>query len=265
VPRNFIGQAQDMKAAHLRNLYQMTSFNPAPGTNSIGGFGLRHDGTFGSLFLFYSQTIFTFSGNAAEKTDIQAFLLCFDTGTAPAVGYSRTASFTNVANASLSNDWSTLEAQAVGGTNIDLILKGTVDGVRHGLLYQPGLNNYKLDTTNAAALTRAQLTAKIQAGDTLTLMGVPPGSGLRLAIDRNGDGVLDADEPRPGLQVALTGGNFVVHWPLSAAGFVLESSDTAAPGSWVSASNAVEIIGGQNYMTKTLSAGARFYRLRSSP
>jgi len=33
-------------------------------------------------------------------------------------------------SASISNDWSLLEAQTVGGTNIDLIVKGVVDGRR---------------------------------------------------------------------------------------------------------------------------------------
>jgi hypothetical protein len=164
--------------------------------------------------------------------------------------------------ASCSNDWSTLESQAVSGTNIDLTLKGTLDGVRHGLLYQANSNVYKLDTTNAAPLTRTQLVAKIQAGDTLTLMGVPPGSGTRMGIDRNEDGVLDADVPPPGLQIAWVAGAPVIHWPFSAAGFVLEDNDSLATGSWTNVTDAVEIVGGQNYVTNTVSSGARFFRLR---
>jgi hypothetical protein len=41
-----------------------------------------------------------------------------------------------VTSASISNDWSLLEAQTVGGTNVDLIVKGTVDGARRGFVYQ---------------------------------------------------------------------------------------------------------------------------------
>ena len=39
------------------------------------------------------------------------------TGTAPAVGYARTLVAANVNTASISNDWSLLEAQAGGGAN----------------------------------------------------------------------------------------------------------------------------------------------------
>jgi YVTN family beta-propeller protein len=258
-------ESQDFKVPHLRNIYQKTSLNRGIGTNSIGGFGFLHDGTFQDIFTFLSQPVFqNFSSNSIIKSNLQAFLLCFDTGTAPAVGYTRTAWDTNVTTASFSNDWSTLESQAAAGTNIDLIARGTIDGLRHGLLYQPGSDNYKLDTTNAAPLTRAQLVAKVQGGDTLTLMGVPPGSGVRMSIDRDGDGVLDADVPPPQLQIGSTGGAFVLHWPFAAAGFVLESSDDLLSGSWSNATDAVEIVGGENYTTNTPAGSAKFYRLRSS-
>jgi YVTN family beta-propeller protein len=257
-------ESQDFKVPHLRNIYQKTSLNRGVGTNSVGGFGFLHDGTFQDIFTFLTQPVFqNFQNNDVIKSNVQAYLLCFDTGTAPAVGYARTLWATNVTTASLSNDWSTLESQAAGGTNIDLIVKGTIDGARHGLLYQPGANNYKLDTTNAAPFTRAQLVAKVQAGSTLTIMGVPPGSGLRMGIDRNGDGVLDADVPPPRLQIASSGRSFTIHWPLGAAGFILETSDTLLPGSWSSATNGVEIIGSENYITNSPAGTAKFYRLRS--
>jgi hypothetical protein len=42
--------------------------------------------------------------------------------------------------------------------------------------------------------TQAQLIGFIQAGDTLSVMGVPPGSGVRFGIDRNRDGIKDGDQ-----------------------------------------------------------------------
>src|ERR1035437_3099582 len=39
------------------------------------------------------------------------------------------------------------------------------------------------------------IASMIQAGDTLSFMGVPPGSGQRMGIDRNLDGILDGDGP----------------------------------------------------------------------
>src|SRR6185295_19696 len=93
---------------------------------SVGGFGIVHDGTDPSLQVFLSRSVFVnIRNNNTIKNDLAAFVLSFDTGIAPAVGYSRTISATNVASASISNDWSLLEAQASFGTNIDLIVKGT--------------------------------------------------------------------------------------------------------------------------------------------
>jgi hypothetical protein len=143
-----------------------------------------------------------------------------------------------------------------------LIVKGTLDGIRHGLLFQPGANNYRPDSTNLATLTRSQLVAKIQAGDTLTVIGVPPGSGQRMGIDRDLNGVLDADEPLPALQIAQAGGNAVINWPLSAAGFNLETAPSLSSASWSNVTDAVEIVGMKNFVTNTPGVGAKFFRLR---
>jgi hypothetical protein len=77
--------------------------------------------------------------------------------------------------------------------NIDLIATGTVQGQIHGLLYLPAANTYQTDTTGLGPFTQAQLTTFIQNGDTLTLMGVPQGSGTRMALDGNLDGIWNGD------------------------------------------------------------------------
>jgi hypothetical protein len=85
-----------------------------------------------------------------------------------------------------------LEGQAALG-HIDLIAKGTIDSKIRGLRYRPGLDDYVTDRTGVGPFTQAQLWNKIAAGDTLTVMGVPPGSGLRMGIDRDLDGRFDGD------------------------------------------------------------------------
>jgi DNA-binding beta-propeller fold protein YncE len=263
IARQALAEPQDFKVPHLRNVYQKLNFNNTVGAASVGGFGITHDGVDPSLLVFLSRPVFgSFATDTTRKANLNAFVQCFDTGTAPAVGYSRTVNSTNVNTTSISNDWSTLESQAVGGANIDLVVKGTLDGVRHGLLFQPGAGNYKPDTTNLTTLTRSQLVAKIQAGDTLTVMGVPPGAGQRMGIDRNSDGVLDGDVPPPQLQIAQAGSNAVLNWPLSAAGFNLETTPNLSPVTWSNVTDPVEIVGLQNFLTNTPSGGAKFFRLR---
>lgn len=193
IPANLLQEPQNFKVPHLRNLYQKLRFDNRPGAASIGGFGFIHDGSIATLFDFLSQPVFqSFATDSVRKRNLSAFLQAFDTGMAPAVGYARTVTASNGSDPSVTADWNLLEQQAAAA-NIDLIVKGTIDGQPRGLLYQPATNNYKLDRTGAAALTRAQLGAKITAGDVLTPMGVPPGSGVRMGIDRDADGVLDAD------------------------------------------------------------------------
>jgi hypothetical protein len=76
-----------------------------------------------------------------------------------------------------------------------LIGKGLIDGQLRGLLYQPAQTNFKTDKTGVGPFTWAQLQSKALGGTaTITFMGVPPGSGVRMGIDRDSDGVLDGDE-----------------------------------------------------------------------
>jgi hypothetical protein len=84
-----------------------------------------------------------------------------------------------------------------------------------------------------------------------------------MGIDRDLDGVLDADVPPPQLQIAGdSGSNLTINWPFSAAGYQLESTTGLPPGSWTSVTNAIEIFAGRNYVTNPPTPGAGFYRLR---
>jgi len=265
IPAAALQESQDFKVPQLRAIYQKMNFNNTSNAASIGGFGIVHDGQDPTLQVFLSRPVFAnIRTNTTIKNNLAAFVQCFDTGTAPAVGYSRTISSNNVNNASVSNDWALLESQASLG-NIDLIAKGSIDGRRHGFVYQPGSGNYRPDTTNSATLTtlvRSQLAAKIQNGDKITIMGVPPGSGVRMGIDRDEDGLLDADVPPPSLHIAQGNGNAVLNWPLTAAGFALEATDSFSPTNWTNVADPLEIVSGQNIVTNSPAGAGRFYRLR---
>ncbi len=192
VIQNFEGQEQPMKIAQLRNVYQKLLFNNDRGAQSIDGFGIEHDGGFSSIFgLLSSPGVFgPIENDAQAKLDLSAFVQCFDTGVAPAVGFTRTLTAATIDSAIA--DWVTLQNQAAAG-NIDLIVKGTVLGQRRGMLYLPASSSYILDKSGAAAMKFSQLYSLVKLGDTLTVMGVPPGAGRRMGIDRNLDGTLDGN------------------------------------------------------------------------
>jgi hypothetical protein len=256
------GPRQNLKVPHLRNLYQKTGMNIRSNAVSIVGFGYTHDGAFQDPFTFLSEESFDrFSKDDVVKSNLNAFLMCFDTGTAPSVGFTRTVVGSNVSTAAVSNDWSLLERQADLGTDIDLIIKGTVNGLPRGLLYQPKSRSYRPDTTNLASFTRAQLAALVQGGDTLTIMGVPPGSGLRMGIDRDLDGVLDGDLPPPVLQVSQVAGQTVITWPSGAVGFRLEATASLSSPAWIAVDSAVENTDGRTAVTISPVAGSRYFRL----
>jgi hypothetical protein len=261
ISSNALMESQDFKVPQLRAIYQKMHFNNGAGSNSIGGFGLTHDGTDPTLQVFLSRPVFVnIRNDTTIKNNLAAFVQCFDTGTAPAVGYSRTLNSNNVNTASITSDWTLLENQALL-TNIDLVVKGTVNGSRHGFWYQPTSGLYSTDSTNLAALTHGQLFTNVQNGDTITLMGVPVGSGYRMGIARNEGGVLDGDVPPPQLQIALASGQKVLNWPYNAVGFSLEEAASLSPGSWTNAPEPWEIIGPNNYVTNSSSSAGAFFRL----
>ena len=164
--------SQPLKVPELRNIYQKAlfqRFNPT----TIDGFGLTHDGHDSGFTDFLNDPLFS-GYSTAQKTDIAAYSACFDTGTAPAVGFTITLTATSLTSPTAVTDWATLQSQAKAG-NIDLIGRGTLKGQVHGLLYQPTSNNYLSDA--GTSYTQAQLESLVTAGDTLSIMGVYPGTG----------------------------------------------------------------------------------------
>ena len=263
IPAAALRESQDFKIPHLRNVYQKLNVTRTPGAASVGGFGIVHDGSDPDLFAFLSREVFQrFSTNTTFKRDLDAFVQCFDTGLAPAVGYARTLHLENINSANVSNAWNLLESQANPRTNIDLIVKGTFDGKQRGFLYEPATGTYLVDTMSLVPITRAQLRERVLAGDTLTLMGVPPGSGTRLGIDRNLDGVLDGDVTAPALRITRTVDNAAVSWPTNAAGFVLERAGSLPATNWIPDPGSRSISGSEFVVTNSLSPSNLFFRLR---
>ncbi len=192
-PASLIQESQDFKVSQLRNMYQKLNFNRTSGEQSVGGFGFSHNGEEPTLQSFLSNPVFQkFSTDRTRKNNLSAFMQCLDTGMSPAVGYTRTVRASNLSDTAVTSDWTLLESQAAAG-NIDLIAKGSIDGRIVGLLYSPSTKDYQSDTPGYGPFTQADLKARITAGGTLSVMGVPPGSGKRMGIDRNLDGVLDGD------------------------------------------------------------------------
>ncbi len=225
---SFEAESQIVKIPHLRNMYQKVGmfgmpnvgFN-LPDDNShkgdqVRGTGFLHDGSTDTLFRFLLADVFAhqdflittvgFEEEATgdvQRSNVEQFMLAFDGDLAPIVGQQVTLSPTN--SADLLPRITLMRQQAgapfaseiLGGstTGCDLVVKGLVNGEPRGWLYDPVAALFVPDRSSEPALSDADLRSLATTpGQELTYTCVPPGSGLRVGIDRDLDGALDADE-----------------------------------------------------------------------
>jgi len=197
----FEGETQHFKIPHLRNLYQKigmfsgSSFGANP---QIRGFGFLHDGTVDTVFHFHGAAVFNLTD--AERRQMEQFMLAFDSDLAPIVGQQITLTDGNAAV--VGPRVALLEERAAAG-ECDLIVKASIDGALRG--WQRRSNGtYRSDRAAETPLTSAQLRALADSPDQpLTFTCAPPGSGPRMGVDRDRNGILDGDEAGAGALVLL--------------------------------------------------------------
>jgi mono/diheme cytochrome c family protein len=198
-----LNEPQQVKVPQLRNLYRKVGFNRVAGSQKEG-FGYTKDGNIDNLTTFINIPQFN-SWPAATKDDIVTFLMSFDTGTAPAVGYQFMLTQSNASSASLLSDFSLVTTRAAAG-DLDLTAQGLLDGRLAGLLYDTVTGQFVVDRTGEGPYTQAQLQSKALAGNAvLAFTAVTPGTGNRLALDRDGDSTKNADEDADPYGVATAG------------------------------------------------------------
>jgi DNA-binding beta-propeller fold protein YncE len=211
---SFILLPMIMKNPHLRNQYQKVGMfggppNPAllPGDNSyqgdqVRGFGFFHDGSIDTVFRFVSTIFFSqipqvnpigIPANAqgdALRRQIENFMLAFPSNLKPIVGQQITLSSTTPASVGARIDL--LEQRALAG-DCDLVAKSVRAGRENGFLYANG--SFTPDSQAVAPLSDASLRGLASVpGVSVTFTCVPPGSGVRIGIDRDLNGILDGDE-----------------------------------------------------------------------
>src|SRR5699024_5956851 len=125
-----------------------------------------------------------------ERRQIEQFLLAFDSNMAPIVGQQITL---RASNELIAAPRIHLLMQRAQLGECDLVVHGHVLGEDHGYFYQNG--KFTRDRANKPPLPDLLLRALALLPDhELTYTCVPPGSGRRVGIDRDLDGVLNGDE-----------------------------------------------------------------------
>ena len=211
---SFENETQVLKVPHLRNMYQKVGMfgMPAipflnPGDNGfqgdqVRGFGFLHDGSVDTLFRFHNATVFNQSGVNTTgipagapgdplRHQIDAFMMAFDSNLAPIVGQQITRTVTNGVTVDPRID---LLIQRADAGECELGAKVLVGGERRGFYYVGG-GNFEGDRSGDPLFTDAQVRGMAgTAGQEVTYTCAPLGSGVRIAIDRDGDGFGDGDE-----------------------------------------------------------------------
>jgi DNA-binding beta-propeller fold protein YncE len=205
--QTFEFQSQMIKVPHLRNMYQKVGRFGFPEHfllpdiehqhmgDQVRGYGYIHDGSLDTLFRFNSLIAFIFppepQGNVVRH-QVDEFLLAFDSNLAPVVGQQVTLSNGTLASAPPRIDLLRSRAEAA---ECDLVAKMGGGRDEEGFFYVRNVHTFARDRHDAEALSDAALRQyALTRGQPLTYTCVPPGSGERIGIDRDGNGVLDGDE-----------------------------------------------------------------------
>ncbi|HEX2571539.1 MAG TPA: hypothetical protein VH877_18405, partial [Polyangia bacterium] len=214
--QSFENESQIIKVPHLRNLYQKVGMFGMPQVpffeqldssfqgDQIRGFGFTHDGSTDTLFRFFHARVFSnnrsagFDGGEAQRRDVEAFMMAFDSDLAPVVGQQVTLRSDNAAAAGPRIDLliqrarTSFVSKILGGTSTecDLVAKVRVgDRVRGYFLDAQGRF---VPDDKSPVLSDAELRQLARAeGSEVTYTAVPPGSGTRIGVDRDLDGQFD--------------------------------------------------------------------------
>ena len=200
---------RSLKIPHLRNIYERIGFDTTQVENRAG-FGFHHDGSFDSLSRFF-RLGFPGISDSQDLADMIAFMLSFsgsdlmpsgDSQFHPPSGADSQDTHAAVGKQTTILDGANLPdrqrgfLQAVRGMadddRVDIVAKGIHEGVMRGYLYLGG-GQFQSDRV-AETLSGGQLLQRAGPGSELTITVVPDGSGTRIGIDRDEDGILDGDE-----------------------------------------------------------------------
>ncbi|MEZ5327896.1 MAG: YncE family protein, partial [Verrucomicrobiales bacterium] len=199
---------RSIKVAQLRNLYDKVGCDLTQ-TKSRAGFGFLHDGSVDSLARFLSEPAFQ-PENDQEVADLVALMLAFSgsgfgdpvllepPGTPSLDVPAAVGKQLTVMSGSITADQQALLVQLrdlADTGQIGLILKTVVDGQPRGATYA-GNNRFLTDRADTVLTFGAIQQLAASADAPVTFTAVVRGTGVRLGIDRDVDGIGDGDESR---------------------------------------------------------------------
>lgn len=224
---SFEAEPQIAKIPHLRNMYTKVGMFGMPDVGFIAGgptnlhqgdqvrgFGFLHDGSVDTVLRFLNAGVFQFPPTGNMRRDVEAFMLAFDSDLAPIVGQQVTDDGTPdgdvTARIALMRQRAAepfpSQILGPGARECDLIVKGIHSGETRGWVFDPDDAEYDSDRAGEGPYTQDDLDAVADVdGQSVTYTCAPPGSGVRMGVDRDLDGILDADDGSPAVTVRVSG------------------------------------------------------------
>ncbi|MEC9375675.1 MAG: hypothetical protein VYA80_04800 [Pseudomonadota bacterium] len=200
ITTNVIG-GRAFKIPSHRNTYERvgmfgraaTKSIPNNGDNmgqQIRGYGFTHDGGADTVIRFSSYPVFQFSDPKLQRKQIEQYLFAFESNLKPIVGQQITL---NKKNKKLTlNRIYLMVSRAIAG-DTELIATGIISGKSVSYLLVDG-ENFRSDRKKESTISfRDLLNLASSTTNTLTFTAVPIGSGYRMALDQNEDGILNGD------------------------------------------------------------------------
>ena len=136
-----------------------------------------------------------FAQGIQMRRNMEQFMLAFDSNLAPIVGQQITLTPSNAAVAGPRID---LLIERANAGECDLVAKKKLGAMEIGHLYI-GNDLFVTHRASSPPIADAQLRAGVtKKRDEVTYTCVPPGSGVRIGLDRDRDGYLDGDERSAG-------------------------------------------------------------------
>ena len=193
---------QDMKVAHLRNVYTrigMFGLKLRENTSTardmgdqVTGYGLSHDGAIDTLENFLSLNVFHV--DTPDIPEVMEYVTQIPTGLAPVVGQQATFNLASQSDADLV---ALMMQQALAHTTdaslrkqkCDLIVRGVSGGEAQAWRFT-NAGVFEDAAGNTSSFNRLRWSTFLP-GNSLTFTCAPPGSGQRLAFDRDEDGIPD--------------------------------------------------------------------------
>ena len=187
---------KNFKIPHFRDQYQKVGMfgwgfqSPAARGAQVRGFSFNHNGATSSNFIIADLGM-----PDDDLRALRAFIYAFPTESPPILGQQVT--LTNDNRAAAAGRIDLLVARGMVESPVpecDLVVNGIIAGVEHGWFMDRG-GIFLPDRANDPQLDRAAVEALLAGpGDYLTFTCTPWGSGPRIGIDRDLDGIPNGDE-----------------------------------------------------------------------